>query len=111
VAHFGVQHHYLFLVIAAGLLILLTRVRAAGEWEAVVGELGEGEGELGKVRGRLFTERAYVRAFRELILLSRKNNSHRTQLEIEILKSKCSGLEAINRGGTRKCTPEKVVNF
>lgn len=82
VAHFGVQHHYLFLVIAAGLLILLSRIRATAEWEAVVADNFEGEGELGKVRGRLFNERAYVRAFRELILLSRKNNSHRTQLEI-----------------------------
>lgn len=80
VAHIGVQHHYLFLFIAAGLLILLFRVRAAAEWQAVVGDNFEGEGELGKVRGRLLGERAYVRAFRELILLSRKNNSHRTQL-------------------------------
>lgn len=32
VAHFGVQHHYLFLVIAGGLLVLLTRVRTGGEW-------------------------------------------------------------------------------
>lgn len=43
-AHFGVQHHYFFLVIAAGLLILLSRVRAAAEWQAVVGDNVEGEG-------------------------------------------------------------------
>jgi hypothetical protein len=94
VTNFG-QQHYLFLAITAALLVLLGRARGGGgqqEWEEVAEGTGEGEDDLGRLRRRLFSERAYVRVFRELIILSRKNNSHRTLLEIEILKSKCTEL-------------------
>jgi len=46
-----------------------------------------------------------------LIFLGRQNFSHRTLLEIEILKSKCYSLEKIHRGGSRVVGALQVIKF
>ena len=43
--------------------------------------------------------------------MSRKNNSHRQLLFIEILKSKCYNMEVLSRGGAKMINSEDLTNF
>ena len=56
------------------------------------------------LKENLWVDGKFTHVFRELIFTSRKNNSHREQLCLDILKSKCYRIENQSRGGA------KVVN-
>lgn len=105
------QQYYIFLIISVCLVLLLATVKKAPAeepWQAVE-EVEDGSSSILKIKERLLQEGCYVRAFRELIMEARKNNSHRTLLYIEILKSRCTDLERLNRGGGSKCSSVDII--
>ena len=53
----------------------------------------------------------FVMGFRSLIFLGRQNLSHRTLLEIEIMKAKCYAVEKVHKGGKRMCSSLDVIKF
>jgi hypothetical protein len=59
----------------------------------------------------LWEEGHFTFVFRELLFCSRKNNSHRNQLALEILKSKCYRMESQSRGGTKVLSALDVLSY
>ena len=52
-----------------------------------------------------------TKAYRELVFLSRKKNSHREQLIIDVIKSKCYKLEIMSRGGAKVANASSLLEY
>lgn len=52
-----------------------------------------------------------TRAYRELVFMSRKKNSHREQITIDVMKSKCYQMEIKSRGGAKVANALSLLEY
>ena len=112
ISYYNVDRNYnlfLIFILVAYLLFIHSKTEEVPVWEQIM--LEDSDQGLANIKKNLCGKGLFVRSFRALIFLGRQNFSHRTLLEIEILKSKCYSLEKVHRGGSRVSGALDVIKF